>query len=86
MSNNQVRQVTIQRGGTDLIVSAVKSAATNHPVKFGLNILGLLLLFFASGLAPTQDQLQAYRADEPASGDLKTLSESRTQAYMAKHL
>ncbi len=84
MSNNQVR--VREQGGTNLIVSVVKSAATNHPVKFGLNIFGLLLLFFATGLAPTQDQLHAYHADAPASEDLKTLSESRTQAYMAKHL
>ena len=42
---------------TSAVVSVVSNAVTNHPIKFSLNIFGLLLLFFASGFAPSKDAL-----------------------------
>jgi hypothetical protein len=62
MSNYQVRRDDRNQSGSTLVVSAVQSAAKNHPVMFSLNIFGLLLLFFAAGLAPSMQQLQASAA------------------------
>ena len=42
---------------TSAVVSVVSNAVTNHPIKFSLNIFGLLLLFFASGFAPSKEAL-----------------------------
>jgi hypothetical protein len=69
MSNNQLRANSSQAGGT-LIVSTVSGLAHKHPIKFSLNIFGLLLLFFAAGFAPTQDQLKAYQP--PPSEQINT--------------
>jgi hypothetical protein len=69
MSNNQLRTNSSQAGGA-LIVSTVSGLVHKHPIKFSLNIFGLLLLFFAAGFAPTQDQLKAYHP--PPSEQINT--------------
>jgi hypothetical protein len=67
MSSSQIRSHQRQAtGGASLIVSVVSSAAKNHPVKFSLNIFGLLLLFFAAGFAPSREQQQASLVFRPA--------------------
>jgi hypothetical protein len=56
MSDSQLRRSDRREGGSSLVASVVSYAAKNHPVKFSLNIFGLLLLFFAAGFSPSKEQ------------------------------
>ena len=67
-----------------IALSGAEYVARKHPIKLSLNFLGLFLLFFAVGLAPSEQAWSESAALMPTNADLRKENEAEQLAYAAR--
>jgi hypothetical protein len=79
MSHNHPRNLALARpiDVTGGVIAAAQSVATRHPIKLGLNFLGLFFLFFFSGLSPTAEQRKEFVRLQPSMQDMEREAHAR---------